>query len=465
MTIDAGGALASAVGITNNGALLVNGTLQLNSGGFVSGTAPTYSTTSTLKYSCNCTYGRSLEWSATSGAGYPANVQISNNTILNYPNGSTAARSMSGNLTIDSGSALYMDYGSPSINNPLTVGGNLVLNGAMSLGDAIGGDLNLAGTWSNSGTFYPNNRAVNFNGSSAQAISGATTFDYLTVNNTNGLALNNNITINQTLTLTNGKLDTGSSILELVCSASVSGASVSKYILGNLKKNYCTTGSFTYPTGTTNGYSPVDVTLTALGTNPSSLQIKAVQSNLGGLADAKALDRYWTLTETGDLTADLTFNYLDGDVDGAESDYRAYRSTTDLCGSPCVNTATNQVSISNVSAFSNWSAGEGSAPTNIVLAAFKLKATTKPSVKVKWETGTELIVLGFNVYRATKLNGAYKLLTAEMIEPKSPGEIIGNKYTFTDKQVKRGKTYFYQLEVVKAGAPNEWSDSKKIKVP
>ena len=109
------------------------------------------------------TYSRYVEWNATSGPGYPHSVQLSNNTTLNYPNGSTAAQSLSGSLTIDAGSALYMDYGSPGLNNPLTVAGDVTLAGALSLGDAVGGDLNLGGNWiNNGGTFITNSRAATF---------------------------------------------------------------------------------------------------------------------------------------------------------------------------------------------------------------------------------------------------------------------------------------------------------------
>jgi hypothetical protein len=124
------------------------------------------------------------------------------------------------------------------------------------------------------------------------------------------------------------------------------------------------------------------------------------------------------------------------------------------------------VELPDVSEFSPYAiAPSSSAPTNIVLSAFRLKATTKPSVKVKWETGTELAVVGFNVYRAAKLNGTYKLLNVEMIDPKSPGQIVGNNYTYTDKRVKHGKTYYYKLEVIQAGTPNETSQIKKVQVP
>ena len=79
----------------------VNGTLRINAGGWVNTNPPTYGSGSLLQYNSGGTYGRGAEWSATSGPGYPYNVQIGSNTALNYPNGSTAARSMAGALTIE----------------------------------------------------------------------------------------------------------------------------------------------------------------------------------------------------------------------------------------------------------------------------------------------------------------------------------------------------------------------------
>jgi hypothetical protein len=131
-----------------------------------------------------------------------------------------------------------MDYGFPGMNNPLTVGGSLVLNGNLSLGDAAGGNLNLGGDWTqNSGAnFYSNNRTVTFNGSSAQAIGGtaATTFAYLTVNNSNGVTLGQNVTVNHTLTFTSGKIATG--VNKVIFVSTTIFNRTSGWIHGNLQK-------------------------------------------------------------------------------------------------------------------------------------------------------------------------------------------------------------------------------------
>ena len=163
----------------------INGTLRINSGGFVNTNAPSYATNATLQYYSGSVYGRSTEWSATSGAGYPYNVQVSNNTTLNYPNGTVVARAMEGSLTIDAGSSLYMDYSSPGNSQPLTVTGNITINGNFSLGDAGGGDLYLGRNWTrgSSGVFTPNSRIVYFGGGGTQTITvtggGTETFNYL----------------------------------------------------------------------------------------------------------------------------------------------------------------------------------------------------------------------------------------------------------------------------------------------
>ncbi len=142
------------------------------------------------------------------------------------------------------------------------------------------------------------------------------------------------------------------------------GASVTRtnggMVTGTLSKQYSSSSdSFTYPVGTLNGYSPITANLTALGTNPSSLSVKAVQ-NVEPNANPQntALKRYWTLTEAGDLTANLVFNYLDSDVPSGttESSLRLNKWEGSYIQVPAaIDTSANTVTTSSpVSAFSNW---------------------------------------------------------------------------------------------------------------
>jgi hypothetical protein len=190
----------------------INGVLSITTGGFVNTNAPFYASGSTLRYNTTGIYGRSTEWSTTSGAGYPNNVQVSNNTTLNVRNGSDVARQIAGNLTVDSGSALSfegMTIASPT-DIGLTVVGNVVNNGTITLATSterlkcvdftnntgatttlssnVGGDLELTGSLIDNASFNSNNRAIFFTGIGVQDVSGTGTFniDYIVSNKASG---------------------------------------------------------------------------------------------------------------------------------------------------------------------------------------------------------------------------------------------------------------------------------------
>lgn len=168
----------------------IHGILSLNSGGFINTNAPAYATNSTLKYNTSGSYGRSQEWNTYS----PYNVQISNNTTVNYNQGANTVRVVLNNLTIDSGSKLDME----DANQPLTVQGDINNAGTLELSTASGGDLNANGDWTNSGTFTHSSRQVTFGSSSDQTITNSSgeTFAFLELSKTGGnLLLANNISI------------------------------------------------------------------------------------------------------------------------------------------------------------------------------------------------------------------------------------------------------------------------------
>lgn len=178
LKVNVGSKFITGYALTNNGTTAINGTLQLNSGGSISA-APVYGANSTLIYNTGGTYGRWKELDSST----PANLQLSNNTTLNYPNGAIVERTLSGNLTIDAGSALYMDYGTSGVNLPLRVNGNVTLNGNLSLGNSAGGDLYVGGNWSTGvgSNLYANSRAILFNGTTEQTINnaGGASFPYM----------------------------------------------------------------------------------------------------------------------------------------------------------------------------------------------------------------------------------------------------------------------------------------------
>ncbi|MBS1796261.1 MAG: carboxypeptidase regulatory-like domain-containing protein [Acidobacteria bacterium] len=145
------------------------------------------------------------------------------------------------------------------------------------------------------------------------------------------------------------------------CGGALNGGGPAAYVVGPTQKNFCATGSFTYPVGSANGYSPVDVAVTALGVSPSALTIVPSQKTHPNLFPGSSLKRYWTLTETGDLAADLTFHYLDPlDIAGSEASYKLYRIEGVL--GPRLYPSTldpglNTITAAGVTDFSDWAVG------------------------------------------------------------------------------------------------------------
>jgi hypothetical protein len=201
-----------AGGVNFGASATINSNLTINSGGFVTTNAPIYGSGATLVYNSGGTFNRGTEWSATSGKGYPNNVQISGNTTFNLNNGANVARQMGGNLTVDFGSTLSLEgmtIASPS-EIGLTVVGNVINNGSISLASSterlkcvnytnnanalttlstnIGGDLELTGNFIDNAPFNSNNRAVFFTGSGVQDVTGSAPFDidYIVSNKPSG---------------------------------------------------------------------------------------------------------------------------------------------------------------------------------------------------------------------------------------------------------------------------------------
>jgi len=429
----------------------INGILLINGGGYVqSGKAPTYGSSSTLKYDTGGTYGASEEWypNTTSGPGVPQNVEIASGTALNF--GSSAfARTTRGHVTI---------------------------NGTLTLSTAIGGDLKLGGNWINNGTFNTNSRAVEFNGSGAQNISGSTdtTFAYLTLVNTSadsaGVSLGRNTAVNNLLTLTDGLLKVAAYNLTLGANASIShpGSAASMVVTdvdgaatgdGFLCKAYSSNGSFEFPVGDAYGateYSPSTLNFTAdLGASTVCVRVtNARHPDWPGANYPTYITRYWTATSTDNtFTCTASFTYTDGDVvlggSPLQTEAVLYHKVWDGASWTTknqTNVDTNTLS-SVVNSFSDHTAFSGS-PLAAALASFDAEAYPD-HILVTWETVSELGNLGFNLYRGASATGPDRQLNQTLIPSQSPGSSNGFVYTWEDAaDLVPGATYYYWVEAL-----------------
>lgn len=175
-------------------------------------------------------------------------------------------------------------------------------------------------------------------GSAVQSISdydgkaGATFGNFIINNSAGRVDLLDNLLINGVFTFTNGIFNIAGKELTLGESSSIVGASSTRYIttngvnfdLGVVKKFSVGTNSFVYPIGVTNKYTPVTIAVngTTLAGTVRLRPLNEKHPNLKTAADDQ-INYYWKVDATGfqGYTANMVFNYLQGDVTGNEAAY------------------------------------------------------------------------------------------------------------------------------------------------
>jgi hypothetical protein len=197
------------------------------------------------------------------------------------------------NLTL-SGSGIKTLNGDTSILGDLTIGTGTTLDVT-----ATPWYIYLYGNWVNNGTFtQQTNGRVYLQGPPIQQNVGGstvTTFYNLYLDNAAGAILSNDITIDNLLTLTNGKLTTGANTLTLTLLAGVTGASQNRYVVGNMRKAFDPANwYYQFDIGDASLYAPV-----ALGfVNPFGWVTASVTNaacGAPGINQSKNVNHCWTL--------------------------------------------------------------------------------------------------------------------------------------------------------------------------
>jgi hypothetical protein len=276
--------------VTNNGTISSAGTLN-----FIPATAATLNLGTTFSSTGTVVFGGA---GAVTMAGTPGSM---NNVLISNTNAGGISPSSNWTLT-----------------NMLTVNSGAILNaGARSYG--------IAGNIVNNGTINAGSSTFTLNGSSIQDVYSPSAFYKLTLNNSGGtVSISSNVTVNDALTFTLGKIQTGSFILIQPASGSVSGAAqVTGWVNGNYRKNIATgTTNKVFEIGNASNYLPVNLAFTGV----SIAGDLTVATNAGDhpsignsmINAAKSVNRYWTMNNSGIVfgSVNVTFNYLAADVDG-----------------------------------------------------------------------------------------------------------------------------------------------------
>jgi hypothetical protein len=396
-----------------------------------------------------------------------------NGGVFNNGNGSIAmagssAQTIGGatslvfyNLAINNAAGVNLSQ-TATVQNTLTLSNGAFSNsGGLTLADGAAIDRS-AGSLSTAPGFGATVH-VTYNGttgvtSGPELPSNPTVLVNLTINNSGGVILNQDQTVNGTLTLQNGLLTLGSHHLTLGSSAFFNGSlSASAMIVptgsGELRKVIDTAdpAPMTFPIGDNTGtaeYSPATIDCAGVA-GSGYIALTLVDGLHPNAGPTPRLTRYWTVSQSG-LTAyacALTFYYVEDDLDvGASTEDQIYSSRYNgsnwLIYNP-VDPAANTFSMT-VTSLSDFT-GSALTPSGTTLA--KLQAVAKETyIEINWETIQEVDNDGFNIYRSTSPD----------VIPSPPinGSLIaslgggGGAYAFQDNTAEKGVTYYYWIEFV-----------------
>jgi hypothetical protein len=249
---------------------------------------------------------------------------------------------------------------------------NFVLN--------TGGTLDVQGTLILKKNLVNQNAAANslgsgtvvFSGTVNQTISGQNIIQDLTVNNAAGVTVGGSTRVNGVFTLTNGLVSLGANNLVLGPAATVAGApSAASMVVatgaGELRKEFASAATFTYPVGDATGaaeYSPVTLAFSS-GTFGAGnyAGVNLVNAQYPGTGTSY-LTRYWNVTQSGitNFACNSSFQYANGDVVGTEADIFCFKvNPSPFTAYNAANTGTNQVDAHGLASFGTFTGNLGNA--------------------------------------------------------------------------------------------------------
>jgi Concanavalin A-like lectin/glucanases superfamily/Secretion system C-terminal sorting domain len=400
--------------VANGYQLTIPGTMTFTSTGKIDATAS----------------GSTVVYSGSSAQSFTSCL-FKNNTVYNLTLNNSNGLTQNGDLTVSN--ALTLTSGALSIGaNTLTLNGSITYTSGTLTG----------GSSSN----------ISFGGSGASTNLAAITLNNLILNRANGISLTGNVTINHSLTLSNGILNTGSYYLNFSTSALSPTETSGSRIVGNAKILEVSVGKGAFDFLGFKMYSGAD------DLDNISLVRKTGTAGVVTIGSNTSIACNWDVTVENQPVSGRNIEYrwlsdLDnGKSFGANNKSVNYFSTNN--GTNWVELGTHiDVSTSNprvmsltTTHFSKWvSTGENS-PLPVTLSTFSSSVKTR-DVKLNWVTASEVNNAGFEVERVK--SSELRVQSWEKIGFVSGKGTTNSQtsYTYSDTKLNSGK-YQYRLKQI-----------------
>ncbi|MES2733039.1 MAG: T9SS type A sorting domain-containing protein [Bacteroidota bacterium] len=297
------------------------------------------------------------------------------NTVnYNHSGNQNVAATIYNNLSLSTGGTKTLT-GATTANNILTIGTGATLAGSSQT-------LTLYGNWVNNNVFTGGTSTVEFKGDLDASITGATTFNILTINKTssvNYVTLNNNVSV-PTLNMTKGELRTGSNTITITTTRSGPGI-----ITGTIVRTH------TYTAGTSYAFESPDniINLTSITGTVTSIAVTVNSASVDDFPLDGSINRVYNIVVTGTTTyvATLRLHYQDTELNGnAEASMALWRNVTfwSKTGKTTHDVTNNWVEKTGITDINNrWTLSDDN-----ILAVWKGAASSAWTNAANWKTGT-----------------------------------------------------------------------------
>lgn len=288
---------------------------------------------------------------------------------------------------------------------------------------------------------------------------GTPTLQNLTLN-TSAASLGGNVQVSGTLTLTSGALSTGANKVIVTNSAPGAVAITSGSINGEIERAIAALSNGTYM------FTDLYTQLIPSGVQSAlTASIKSFPNTPPpNVTQGTAINRYYSITPSGPLTATVRLAYLDAERNGInESNMTLFRYTGVWVAVASIpHSLERYVEAIGISQFSNWTIGDVDNPLPIQLASFTGTANSNGNVLLTWVTISEMNNYGFYVQRKRLNEQQYFEIPGSFI----PGHGTTNEphtYTFTDVAPGAG-LWQYRLKQVDLNGMVHFTDPIQIDV-
>lgn len=440
--------------------------------------------------------GSALELSGTVGLPVTFLMVVEPNSTIHYAGGSQTVGVL--NNSQNYANLSVSGTGTKSLADNTIVTGNVTITGStLDVVDGGNYSLTVAGNFINSSNFNPRLGTVTFNGSGAQAItSGTSNFYDVVFNNTDatGITLNDDMTATNTVTFTDGVVNTGANrlITENTSASAISGYSTSSFVNGRLRR-YMATNSSTYafPVGNSTaatGYHLAEII------NSNMTGITYIDARFGALtnhndADLSVSDSYmtylsvsptgvWHITpnaqpSAGSYDVSLSTNNMgvisnnqfgilkrnDGSTTAADWSAPGTMNGDDGSGRLVADGYAIRYGLTSFSEFAIGRESTNGNPLPIELVSFTAGANNNGEVVLNWITAIEINNDYFTIERST--DGINFEEVARIAGAGS--STVTNTYTTIDNQPASGLSY-YRLKQTDFDGTFEYSNTVSVKI-